>query len=328
MNLNVLSCATILLVALLGANIAKNAPIAYLSGVKTRFRRIAQWVVAVFCAVCLAAFVHDVWSRRADVVVAMTKALTSPALMAAELALMVANLGVETLRWRSVRGIFTGGGAADDVAASLRAISLGNATPGNVGEHVGRCAAYADKRRAAVASVAASALQTAVIAMLGMAACALLSSGGRPVPQVAMNIGAAAFAAMCVFAAVAAVALRRRVLPQAGWGGRLAAAALLNALKVGIFSFQLFLLLSEGSDADNAGLFAAVVFYYYLVTLTPRVNIIDIGVKGGLASYVLANGMCAEATVVSAVIVIWAVNIVLPSAIGFASMPFRRGASR
>lgn len=295
---------------------------------KTKVRHIGRWCVAAFCVVSLAVFAHDAWGRRADVGLAIAKALTSPGLMAAEFALMVANLGVETLRWRSVRGIFTCGGAADDVAASLRAISLGNATPGNVGEHVGRCAAYADKRRAAVASVAASVLQTAVIALLGMAACAILSSGGRPVPQVAMKIGAVAFATMCVFAAAAAVALRRRVRPQAGWGARLAAAAALNALKVGIFSLQTFLLMRAGGDADSAGLFAAVVFYYYLVTLTPRVNIIDIGVKGGLASYVFANGMCAEAAATSAVIVIWVVNIMLPSAIGFASMPLRRRASR
>lgn len=310
------------------ANIAKKPSNVYLSVMKTRARSIARWCVASLCVVCLAVFVHDAWGRWADVEAALTGALTSPGLMAAELALMVANLGVETLRWRSVRGIFTGGSAADDAAASLRAISLGNATPGNVGEHVGRCAAYADKGRAAVASVAASALQTAVIALLGMAACAFLSSGGAAVPPLAMRMGAAAFAVMCAIAIVAAAALRKRVRPMAGWGARLAAATLLNALKVGIFSLQLLLLLRAGSNADGDALFAAVVYYYYLVTLTPRVNIIDIGVKGNLASYVLASGMCAEATVTSAVVVIWAVNILLPSAIGFVTMPLKRGVSR
>lgn len=310
------------------ANIAKKPSNVYLSVMKTRARSIARWCVASLCVVCLAVFVHDAWGRWADVEAALTGALTSPGLMAAELALMVANLGVETLRWRSVRGIFTGGSAADDAAASLRAISLGNATPGNVGEHIGRCGSYADKGRAAVASVAASALQTAVIALLGMAACAVLSSGGAAVPPLAMRVGAAAFAVMCAIAIVAAAALRKRVRPRAGWGARLAAATLLNALKVGIFSLQLLLLLRAGSNADGDALFAAVVYYYYLVTLTPRVNIIDIGVKGNLASYVLASGMCAEATVTSAVVVIWAVNILLPSAIGFVTMPLKRGASR
>lgn len=310
------------------ANIAKKPSNVYLSVMKTRARSIARWCVASLCVVCLAVFVHDAWGRWADVEAALTGALTSPGLMAAELALMVANLGVETLRWRSVRGIFTGGSAADDAAASLRAISLGNATPGNVGEHIGRCGSYADKGRAAVASVAASALQTAVIALLGMAACAFLSSGGAAVPPLAMRVGAAAFAVMCAIAIVAAAALRKRVRPRAGWGARLAAATLLNALKVGIFSLQLLLLLRAGSNADGDALFAAVVYYYYLVTLTPRVNIIDIGVKGNLASYVLASGMCAEATVTSAVVVIWAVNILLPSAIGFVTMPLKRGASR
>lgn len=310
------------------ANIAKKPSNVYLSVMKTSARSIGRWCVAAFCVVCLAVFVHDAWGRWADVEAALTGALTSPGLMAAELALMVANLGVETLRWRSVRGIFTGGSAADDAAASLRAISLGNATPGNVGEHIGRCGSYADKGRAAVASVAASALQTAVIALLGMAACAFLSSGGAAVPPLAMRVGAAAFAVMCAIAIVAAAALRKRVRPMAGWGARLAAATLLNALKVGIFSLQLLLLLRAGSNADGDALFAAVVYYYYLVTLTPRVNIIDIGVKGNLASYVLASGMCAEATVTSAVVVIWAVNILLPSAIGFVTMPLKRGASR
>lgn len=315
------------------ANIAKKPPNGYLSSVnRRRFRRAWQWAVAVFCLACLVVFLRDTWARWGDVEAALASSLSSPGLMAAELALMAANMVVETLRWRRVRSVFAEGDLLDDIMASLRAVSLGNATPGNVGEHVGRALVYDDLRHATHASLAASVLQTATIALMGAAACAFLWSQGAAVPPVALRAGAVAFVAvfLCLSAAVAVVAYFRwvQVELREGWGGSLVAAAWLNALKVGIFSLQLFLFLRAGSAAGGATLFAAVVFYYYLVTLTPRVNIADIGVKGGLASYVFVNGLCDDAAVTSAVILIWATNIVLPSVIGFASLSFNRRPDR
>lgn len=307
------------------ANIAKKPPNGYLSGVKReRIRGGLRWAAAVFCLACLAVFLRDVWGRRAEVEAVLSSSLSSPGLMAAELALMVANLGVEALRWRMVRGLFTDGDAKDDITASLRAISLGNATPGNMGEHLGRALVYADTRQATWASAAASVLQTATIALFGAAACAVLSASGAAVPATAVRIGAAAFAVMCVLAALMAYVFRGRAKLMPGRGRRLAEAALLNAAKVLVFSTQFFLFLRAGRACDGAILFAAVLLYYHLVTLTPRVNIVDVGVKGGMASYVFANGLCDGAAVASAVILIWVINIVAPSVIGFASLSVRR----
>ena len=66
-----------------------------------------------------------------------------------------------------------------DFTATLRSIALGNATPGNIGEHAGRGMSYADTGKAAIISILASVLQTADIAVLGIAGAAGLWMSGR-----------------------------------------------------------------------------------------------------------------------------------------------------
>lgn len=291
-------------------------------------RDIRSWgkpVVAVFCIVCLVVFIRNLSVSWNDVAASISSFLRRPWLVTVEVALMILNIGVESVRWRCVRRAFTQGSWADDVKASLRGVSLGNVTPGNVGEHVGRASSYPEHGKAGAASVLSSVLQTAVIALMGGAASLGLAraDGGHTVGIVGLCV----FIVLAILTFLCGGSLLRKFGVRVGWSGGLCAAAFVNVLKVCVFSFQFALLLSGGGWPSPI-LFQSTLLYYFLITVIPRVNLIDVGVKGGVASWVFGSGLCSEATVNAAVIFIWVLNIVLPSIVGFATFVIRRKVSQ
>lgn len=265
----------------------------------------------VVCAVCLVYFCAGLADRWGGVVRSLGLMAGRPWLMVAEVALMVAGVGVETLRWAALRRGFMGGRLTDDLLATLRSIALGNSTPLNLGEHVGRGMTYARHRMATILSVLSSVVQTAAILLLGF-------GGGLAVRRLGMNIpvaGGVAAAAALVACLIGVGMTWRKRRRWARAASALCLAFCLAGVKVLMFSFQLFLLLRAGG-AEGDGLYAAVLFYYLCVTVSPRVNIVDIGVKGAWAVGIFRPWACEEG-IFAATVMMWAINIVVPSLAGY-----------
>lgn len=283
------------------------------------WRKAAKFAIAAFCVACLAVFCERVWHGRSGIAASFALFFLSPMLLCAELFLMFVNLALETLRWKAVRSIFAIGSLRDDALATLRGVGLGNVTPANIGEHVGRAMSYSDKRSATLASVVASVIQTAAIFTLGFMSSIFFSlSCDSPIPSEATTFCLFGSIASILTAALFFILFRKRLPPRIVWGRGVAMAFALNLAKVSVFSLQLAILLSAG-EPPSPSLFLAVAVYYFFVTVVPRVNIIDVGVKGGLASWILTP-LCESDVVASAVIFIWALNIVFPSIAGYASL--------
>ncbi len=233
---------------------------------------------------------------------------------------MGVDILIESLRWSVLRKVFTSGSYTDDLTATLRSISLGNMTFANIGEHVGRFLSYNDKKSAGAASLVASFIQTASIVFSGGIALAFLKLHDF-VPQNIITISIVAIAiAIVVGIMIIIMGLRYFHFPV-GWGRGISLAFSLNIAKLLIFSFQLSLLLTPGL-LPNVIIFACVVLYYFFVTIVPRINLIDIGVKGGLATWMFSS-FAQSSIISSAIIFIWALNIVFPSLFGFISFTHR-----
>lgn len=291
-------------------------------------RDIRSWgkpVVAVFCIVCLVVFIRNLSVSWNDVSASISSFLRRPWLVTVEVALMILNIGVESARWRCVRRAFTQGSWADDVKASLRGVSLGNVTPGNVGEHVGRASSYSEHGKAGAASVLSSVLQTAVISLMGGIASLGLAraEGGHTVAIIGFGV----FTVLAFFVIFCGESLLGKMGVSVRRSRGLCMAALVNVLKVCVFSFQ-FAFLLNGGMWPSLIIFESTLLYYFLITVIPRVNLIDVGVKGGVASWVFGSGLCPAVTVNAAVIFIWVLNIVLPSIVGFATFVIRRKVSQ
>lgn len=236
-----------------------------------------------------------------------------PALMAAEVGLMLAGVGVETLRWSALRRGYMGGSLEADFLATLRSVALGNSTPLNLGEHAGRGMSYPRRRMATVLSLIASVVQTAALLVLGFVGCIGVGHAGVELPRLGVVAACVALAAAGLGLIVVWRRRRRRMRAAAAVGWAFA----LSVVKVSLFSFQLFLLLAACGGGAGWGLYCAVLFYYLCVTVTPRVNMVDIGVKGAWAVGVFAPWV-GEAGAAAATVVMWLVNIVVPSLAGFA----------
>lgn len=279
---------------------------------RRKFSRKAEAIIgAAVCIACLAYFAVSFAGRWGGVGDSLWLIASRPWLIGAEAVLMLAGVAVETLRWSVLRRGFMGGSLLTDFLATLRSIALGNSTPFNLGEHVGRGISYSRRRLAAVVSVLASVVQTAAILALGFAGGLAVRSLGMSLPRAG---GVAAFAALVTAGFGLAIAWRRRgrkgrALASVGW------AFAVSAVKVSLFSFQLFLLLAACGGASG-GLYCAVLFYYLCVTVTPRVNIVDIGVKGMWAAGIFAPWVGDEGAV-AATVVLWLINIVAPTCAGF-----------
>lgn len=286
-----------------------------------KLRRIFNIAVTIFCLVCLALFSHRIWADRDAIVASFSTFFFYKWLIFVEVLLMGANIFVESLRWNVIRRVFTSGSYTDDLTATLRSISLGNMTFANVGEHVGRFLSYSDKKSAGAASLVASIIQTASIVISGALALAFLYFYDSVSQNIFFVSVVAIIIAFVIGILIIFLGVRYFHFPTE-WVRGVSLAFALNIAKFFIFSFQLALLLTPGK-LPSLLIFASVVLYYFFVTIVPRINIIDIGVKGGIASWIFVS-FANYCIISSAVIFIWALNIVLPSTFGFFSFVRRR----
>lgn len=285
-----------------------------------KLRRVFNIAVTIFCLVCLVLFCNRIWVDRDCISASFATFFSYKWLIFAEVLLMGVDILIESLRWSVLRKVFTSGSYTDDLTATLRSISLGNMTFANIGEHVGRFLSYNDKKSAGAASLVASFIQTASIVFSGGIALAFLKLHDF-VPQNIITISIVAIAiAIVVGIMIIIMGLRYFHFPV-GWGRGISLAFSLNIAKLLIFSFQLSLLLTPGL-LPNVIIFACVVLYYFFVTIVPRINLIDIGVKGGLATWMFSS-FAQSSIISSAIIFIWALNIVFPSLFGFISFTHR-----
>lgn len=295
-----------------------------------RVGRIAAFVLTV---VCLAYFVWQLTDSYVDVIGSFHTIGSQTTLIIAEFALMLMGIVVETVRWSIIRRFFTGGTLKADIIGTLRAISLGNATPANLGEHVGRAMGYDSKGRAFAASFIASVIQTTAIVILGSSGSVFIweeFSRYHTRALFSLPICLAMFIPILLgcflFLYIKLGAQRdklKRFIGRRGFASMFYTSLLLNILKVCIFSTQLFLILNIGCHGNQFTLMATVFVYYLYVTVVPRINIIDIGIKGSLAAFFFEPFVETQ-FIFSASIFIWALNIILPSVLGFISLLFRK----
>lgn len=301
--------------------------------------KISGLVVSLGCVAYFGCSVADRWD---EVTSAFGCLWGEKWRLALAVALMPVVLVMETIRWSVLRRGVIKGAIRQDVEATLSAVALGNATPGNLGEHFGRVLSYSAKTRAALMSLCASMLMTAAITILGLTGAAVLTAEEYDLPwtSVAVAIGTIIVGLVIVgfFILVRLKPDKIKWIPEwwrvsvnamcGAWRNVVASLAL-SVVKALVFSFQLFMLLRTCGDSLPYStvpvhvLFAAVLLYYLCITVTPRVNLIDVGVKGAWSLCVL-GALADEGIIVASTVVMWVVNIVTMSLLGAVAMAAKR----
>ncbi len=307
------------------------------------------WSVAVliFTVYCLCHFSFSLYEKWGSVCCAFSSFACNIFPLIVVFLLMFANILLEALRWRTLHGPFARRSLFFDIETTLLAMAYGNSTPGNVGEHAARAVGYDDKAVAVSASLLASIIQTCVISFVGIVSGAIIFFTERELPVLPSVVALVACFVTVIFILLCVVRYRKS-LSDSGVGGSnkvvffvddiifnagryanrrvIFRATVINVVRFFVFSFQLFVLLFAYSPCADYNLFLCyllVLFYYFVVTFVPRINIIDIGVKGNLAVLIF-GGLLPYGNISAAVLTIWVINILIPSFCGLIILLFRR----
>ncbi len=259
--------------------------------------------------------------------------------IAAAVALLPANVGLEAYRWhRLVRRVAPGVRFRETLAAVLSGYPLGLATPGRLGDYVGRAfyLRHADKWALAALTFAERMATLAVTLSVGLVALGpfLLAQTDLPGGAVAaLLVAAGVVVATFVYLLLHPRAARRRLgrwlparfaprLDVLGAFDRRDARALLalSALRYGVFSAQFVCLVL--AFAPGTGWLAAatgVVLVFFAKSAIPSFTLADLGIREGAAVFFLGVLGVGGAAAFNAAFLLFCVNIVGPALVG---LPF------
>lgn len=281
----------------------------------------------------LAYLVHFVeWSE-----LAASAASARPLFLTAALLLLPLNLVLEVTLWH--RLISQGGTEAtmwDSFAAVLCGHSAGIATPARSGEVVVRAlyARDADVWRAGALAVVHRLFDLHAAALVGAPAALVFTLEFNPRP-LAVWVGVIGGGFFLLIASSALIAnplvlrrLSRRWLKSPAWSRRLEflthwspadgrALAFLAFIRYCVYTMQFALLVhafGQNVPWQSALLAGAVIFFAKL--LVPPVTFTDVGIREGVAVYVVAFLSISSATAFNAAFTLFVINLVLPSLMG------------
>ena len=256
--------------------------------------------------------------------------------LAVALALVPLNVALEAMRFgRLVQRVAPDVRMRDAVAAVVGAYPLGLLTPGRVGDYVGRAAFLPGVSAGATAALTFGERMATLLCCLVFGLAALVWNPAAALAPPEAWTAAAAWAAVVAVgllaafaspeqtarvlsAAVPVRAVRRAVgafaaVPQGEAGVLLA----LSAVRYTVFSAQFVILVHAfAPGADVASVAAGVAVVYLLKSAVPQVTLGDLGVREGVAVFVLAGAGVAPAEALNASLAVFVMNLALPALAG------------
>ena len=240
--------------------------------------------------------------------------------------LMPVNWGLETVKWRMLLNTKTS--YPNLIKSIIAGITFGFVTPGRAGEFVGRAMFLNDNDKAKVfyLSSIGGLAQTAASLAIGVPFVYLW----RNTPFLSgLVMGAAAIYMLLFFRfdllnrLITSIAFLRRYgliirhedLPPIGVQVNV---LLLWGIRFLVYSFQYVLLLMFfGLGSEHLALLVHSIVFLLAQTFSPMMPLLDISFRGGTALYVFKDYTANNIAVLSAVMMVWLINLVLPALAGY-----------
>lgn len=270
-----------------------------------------------------------------DVGAAFSRAQTSYLL--GGFALVVANVGLQMAKWRYFVRLVNPGNSNLEIAASLLfGISLGTITPGQIGEFGGRALRHRSLPAGSVVGLTlVDKLQMmCVLGLGGVTSIVVLTH-----PHHALGIPLVAITSLiCIslfFGSGSLVTFISRVKP--GWvqhrllteffgaisvfrRRNLAVSFVLSIAFYGVLFAQMYLLLNAFEFVGPGEAFLGFAAMMFTKSLIP-ISLGDLGIREATSVYFFSFCGVAEATALSAALLLFAINILLPSLLGLLFIP-------
>jgi uncharacterized membrane protein YbhN (UPF0104 family) len=265
--------------------------------------------------------------------------------IAAAIALLPANLYLESAKWRILyRQTSDGGGVAEAVRSVLAGYALGFVTPARLGDYAGRVLSLDETRKGSLLVLAAVDKLYSVWVYSAAGTIALALYLARP----ESSLGPAWLLTLGLGGVVTIVTAGVLVQPRSmytiarslfrnrwnrHWRRHFVAAASLRAttgllvLTVSIVRFAVFstqfvlLLLAFQPGISVAALYLGVILVFFVKTIVPSISLLDLGIRESAAVFFLGFLGVGASTALNAALLLFAVNVAAPALAGVFFVP-------
>ncbi|MCK6640301.1 MAG: lysylphosphatidylglycerol synthase domain-containing protein [Bacteroidia bacterium] len=238
-------------------------------------------------------------------------------------ALMPMNWLAEAQKWRIIAGRSEEISLMKALTGVLAGLATGAATPNRSGEFAGRIMALRETglKDGIVLTFFSSAVQVMITIAAGIAGLVYFRNHELVTEHsnhFILMIGC------CVFVlAVAIIVIRKKELKEkirvlsALDMGLLSRAMLWSALRYLIYTLQFFILLRvTGNECSATAVFAAIAVNYLVITIIPTFMILEVFVRGSVASGVIGAFCGNGETAAMCALFLWLLNVGVPVAVG------------
>ena len=242
-------------------------------------------------------------------------------IIAAEFFLMIINIALETFRWIEIDRERSGKECFFQNAKTIvESIALSLVTPLGIGEHIGKARVSTDAKGSVVASIVGSFIQTSVIVLIGIVGSVILSYTNIILVATADILIIVAALIIAIFIIYKAkIRMIIDILNEFS-AKKIAKIYLINIVRFLIFAYQMYLMQTLSISTFSAEIFCLILVYYMVITITPSVGLADVGIRGTVAIAII--GYTENSWSGVAAVMIWILNKIIPSVVGFQSIIF------
>ena len=224
--------------------------------------------------------------------------------------LMPVNWGLETVKWRMLLNTKTS--YPNLIKSIIAGITFGFVTPGRAGEFVGRAMFLNDNDKAKVfyLSSIGGLAQTAASLAIGVPFVYLW----RNTPFLSgLVMGAAAIYMLLFFR----FDLLNRLITSIAFLRKYGLVIRHEDLTAIDIQVNVLLLMFFGLGSEHLALLVHSIVFLLAQTFSPMMPLLDISFRGGTALYVFKDYTANNIAVLSAVMMVWLINLVLPALAGY-----------
>lgn len=304
------------------------------------YKNIITWLVKILIG--LGSFAIIYWRLKDDLTPENTEALknsfnTSFAwfLLITCIMLVPVNWGIESFKWKLITESIENISFTTAMKSVYSGLCIGNFAPGRATEFLAKVLFFKPDNRPTITILhfANGLFQLSITILAGLAALVLKfdpDNGVSSTQFVLIAILCALLIALFLlfifkFNALQNVifglfkkSLASKSLPYTFTKNSIAVLFGLSVVRYLVFTTQFVLILKLFYNGElNPGVIASVCVYFLLTTVLPMISFIEPAIRAAIAVLVFGGTQISEISLVTTAILVWLINIVLPSIIGY-----------
>lgn len=242
--------------------------------------------------------------------------------------LLFANWGIEAIKWQQVNKPIEKVTYLLSLTSVFMGVAVSTVFPNRTGEFLGKILILKKENRikGVFSSLLSSLSQFSITLLAGLWALFVLKSFGQISVVYVMALTCLALLLLIFYKPIG------RLLQQyfpAKWkqfidfvtyysSGDIILLLLLSALRYGVFTFQLFLLMiAFGGHVSFFEFLPLSALSFTLTTAIPTTSLSELFVRSNVGLVVFSSHSLSDSTIILSYLSLWVINILLPSLIGF-----------